>query len=55
MGSGGSRQLWILRDGQPVALTVTPGISDGRMTEVESPELAPGMQVIIDQRAAGQG
>jgi HlyD family secretion protein len=38
-----------------VAVTVTSGISDGRMTEVESPDLAPGMLVITDQRAAGQG
>jgi HlyD family secretion protein len=53
--SGGPRQIWVLRDSQAVAVTVTMGITDGRMTEVESPELAPGMQVIIDQRAAGQG
>jgi HlyD family secretion protein len=52
---GGPRQIWVLRDGQAVAMSVTSGISDGRMTEVESPDLAPGMLVITDQRAAGQG
>ena len=52
---GGARQVWVLREGQPVAVGVTAGISDGRMTEVESPELSPGVPVIIDQRVAGQG
>jgi hypothetical protein len=33
-------------------MQVTPGISDGRMTEV-SGELKEGMAVITDQRAAG--
>ena len=46
-------QVWVLKDGQAVAVTVTPGISDGRMTEVSSPELQEGMVVITDQRAAG--
>ena len=48
-----SRQIWILKDGQAVAMAVTPGISDGRMTEVSSPELKEGMPVITDQRASG--
>jgi HlyD family secretion protein len=30
---------------------VTPGISDGRMTEIAGGDLREGMQVIIDQRA----
>lgn len=41
------RQIWILRDGQPVAMPVTVGHSDGRMTEVSGEGLAPGMPVII--------
>lgn len=49
----GSRQIWILREGQPVAVPVTTGISDGRMTEVSGDQLTPGMAVIIDQRSAG--
>ena len=43
--------VWVLRDGAPVAVAVTPGISDGRMTEVSSTELQPGMPVITDQRS----
>jgi HlyD family secretion protein len=47
------RQIWVLQDGQAVAVAVTLGISDGRMTEVSGPELKEGMAVITDQRAAG--
>lgn len=46
------RQVWVLQGGQPVAVPVTPGVSDGRMTEVTSEQLQPGMQVIVDQTAA---
>jgi len=51
--SGGvAQQVWVLRDGAPVAVSVTPGISDGRMTEITTGDLAEGMAVITDQRAA---
>ena len=46
-----ARQVWVLRDGNAVALPVTPGISDGRMTEIVSGDLQVGTQVITDQRA----
>ncbi|HET7792229.1 MAG TPA: efflux RND transporter periplasmic adaptor subunit [Rhizobacter sp.] len=46
-----TRQVWVLRDGAPVAITVTSGITDGRMTEVSSPELKEGMAVMTDQRS----
>jgi HlyD family secretion protein len=36
---GGRAKLWVLRDGQPVAVPVTVG-SDGRMTEVSGEGLA---------------
>ncbi|HMO46687.1 MAG TPA: efflux RND transporter periplasmic adaptor subunit [Rubrivivax sp.] len=47
---GGQRQLWVLRDGVPVALTVQAGLSDGRQTEV-SGELREGEAVIVDELA----
>lgn len=50
-GSGGSRQVWVLRDGQPVAVRVTAGASDGRRTEVSGAGLNVGDAVIIDQRS----
>jgi HlyD family secretion protein len=50
--NGPTKQLWVLKDGQPQALEVTPGISDGRMTEIASGDLSEGMAVIVEQRSA---
>jgi HlyD family secretion protein len=52
-GNAAVRQIWVLQYGQAEAIAVTPGISDGRMTEVSGPDLKEGMAVITDQRAAG--
>lgn len=48
------RQVWVLRNGAAVAVSVTPGISDGRMTEITAGDLQAGMQVITDQSTAAQ-
>jgi HlyD family secretion protein len=45
------RQVWVLEAGQPRAVPVTPGVSDGRMTAVTSEQLQPGMAVIVGQTA----
>ena len=50
----GKRQIWVLKDNQPVAMQVTTGISDGRSTEVSGEGLSAGLAVIVDQRAAGK-
>ena len=47
-----AKQVWVLRDGAPVAVNVTQGISDGRMTEITGGDLQDGMPVITDQRSA---
>ncbi|MBL8342976.1 MAG: efflux RND transporter periplasmic adaptor subunit [Rubrivivax sp.] len=47
-----ARQVWVLEDGRPQAVPVTPGVSDGRLTEVSSAALQPGMDVIVDQSTA---
>jgi HlyD family secretion protein len=47
----GARQIWVLREGQAVAVPVKTGISDGRMTEVSGESLTTGMAVITDQRS----
>ena len=47
------RQVWVLEGGSPKALEVVPGPSDGRMTEVSSSTLAPGMAVIVGQAGGG--
>ncbi|PWB57558.1 MAG: efflux RND transporter periplasmic adaptor subunit [Nitrosomonadales bacterium] len=49
---GGTQQVWVLRDGQPVAVPVTVGVSDGRHTEVTGGELQAGMPVITESVAA---
>ncbi|HET9642426.1 MAG TPA: efflux RND transporter periplasmic adaptor subunit [Burkholderiaceae bacterium] len=51
--AGGARQVWVLREGQPVALPVVPGATDGRITEVSSDALKPGMAVIVEQSNGG--
>lgn len=49
---GGPRQIWVLDNGQPRAVQVVTGISDGRMTEVSGDELQEGMLVITEQKVA---
>ncbi len=49
--SGGSRQLWVLRDGAPAAVRVSVGGTDGKRTEVSGEGLKEGDAVIIDQRS----
>lgn len=49
-GAPGMHQIWLLKDGQPVAQAVKTGISDGRNTEVTGEGLSEGMAVITDQR-----
>ncbi len=46
-----ARQVWVLRDGVAVSVAVTPGITDGRMTEITGGDLQAGMPVITDQRS----
>jgi len=50
--TAGARQVWVLREGVPVSVAVTPGISDGRLTEITGGDLQAGMAVITDQKVA---
>ena len=47
----GNKQVWVLREGAPVAVPVQTGITDGRMTEIVGGELTADMRVITDQRS----
>ncbi|MEW6353516.1 MAG: efflux RND transporter periplasmic adaptor subunit [Pseudomonadota bacterium] len=47
-GKNGVQQVWILRDGQPLAVPVQVGASDGRVSEVTGGELRAGMRVITE-------
>lgn len=52
---GGARQIWVLQDGQPVALSVTAGITDGRQTEITADGLTEGLPIITEQRQGDNG
>lgn len=49
---GGQRQIWILQGQQPTPLTVTTGLSNGRLTEVSGAGLSAGQAVIVSQASA---
>ena len=44
-----SRQkIWILRDSKLVAVSITIGATDGRMTEVVKGDIEPGLPLVVD-------
>ena len=45
-------QIWVLRDGQPVAVPVVTGLDDDSFTEIVSGDLKPGDQVITGEQSA---
>lgn len=49
---GPEQRVWVLREGEPTAVAVTVGPSDGRMTEVTGGELREGMRVITERLGA---
>lgn len=49
-----AQQVWVLRDGQAVAIAVDTGSTDGIMTEITSGDLQPGMALIVDTVSSGQ-
>ncbi len=50
--TAGARKVWVLRDGVPVEVAITPGVSDGRFTEITAGELRQGDPVIVEQISA---
>jgi len=46
--NGGAPRVWVLRDGQPIAMEVETGASDGRVTEITGGDLKAGMRVITE-------
>jgi HlyD family secretion protein len=43
-------RVFTLKDGEPVAIPVTPGITDGHMTEITGGALEPDTPVIVSLR-----
>ena len=48
------QQVWTLRNGQAVPITVTTGASDGINTEIRSGDIEPGMVLIVDTINSGK-
>ena len=44
----GASRVWVLRDGNPTAVPVTTGLSNGDVTEIEPGALPAGARVIVD-------
>lgn len=53
-GNGKEHKVWILKDGQPVAVPVTIGASNGTFVEVTSPEITAGTAVVLDIATMGK-
>jgi HlyD family secretion protein len=50
-------KIWVLRDGEPVAVSIVPGLSDDNFTEIVKGDLHPGDQIITGETrgsASGQ-
>jgi HlyD family secretion protein len=46
---GGQGRVWVLRDGQPVELTVSLGLDDGNFTEIVKGDFQPGDRVLTGE------
>ena len=51
-GADGERTLYVLENGQPKAVSVHVGVSDGKETQIVSGELRAGDAVIVSSKAA---
>jgi HlyD family secretion protein len=47
-GKGAAQRVWTIRNGEPQAVAITTGATDGVMTEVTGGALEPGASVITD-------
>ncbi|HET6364504.1 MAG TPA: efflux RND transporter periplasmic adaptor subunit [Nitrospirota bacterium] len=56
-GSGEKKgpAIWILENGKPKRVTITPGISDGTYTEIVSGDLKEGQQTIVETLRKDKG
>jgi len=52
--TGTDQRVWIIRNGQLEAVSLTTGVTDGTMTEVTKGAIQEGMALIIDSMAAGK-
>lgn len=46
-GLTGNGEVWVMRDGEPTMVSVRTGLADTQFTEIQSPELSEGDEVIV--------
>jgi HlyD family secretion protein len=46
--------VWVLRDGEPEAVAVTTGLTDGTYTEITGGDLKPDDEVIVNEIRSGE-
>ena len=51
--SGKGARVWVPREGQPVAIPVATGATDGNLTEILSGDLEPGTEVLVEMERGG--
>jgi HlyD family secretion protein len=54
-GAASSTHVWVLRDGRPVRVAITPGLDDDAFTEVMRGDLQEGDQLIVSERSGAAG
>ncbi len=50
----GRQKVWMLKDGQPFALSIQTGATDGLRTEVTTGDVEPGLALLVDVQAGGR-
>ena len=54
INSGSQHEIWILKDGQPVPVSVMTGVTDGVNTEIVNGDVEPGMPLVVDAISRGK-
>lgn len=49
----GEQQVWTLQEGQPVAVSIVTGATDGRMSEVVAGKVRPGLELLVGMESGG--
>lgn len=50
----GGEKVWMLKDGQPIALSIETGATDGLKTEVKEGGVEPGYALLVDVQTGGR-
>jgi HlyD family secretion protein len=47
-------RVWVVRDGRPFPIAVMAGATDGKLTEIRSAQVTPGMPLIVEALKEGK-